>query len=144
MSASSISNRDEQWPWAARALMVLVIAAAVAVVWVTNQLLTERFTQDTRQEAEVRLALYSGNIQGELQRNQVVPQLLARDPTLIGALASEDYSQSSQRLISYREEIAAAGLTMLDASGRVVAATDRSRLGANFRQQPFFIEALRG
>ena len=124
-------------------MMILVIAAAVAVVWVTNQLLTERFTESTRRQAEVRLALYTGNIQGELQRNQVVPQLLARDPTLIAALSSGDFAQSSQRLISYREEIGAAGLLLLDETGRVVASTDRSQLGMSFRQQPFFVDALR-
>ncbi|MGI9394143.1 MAG: cache domain-containing protein, partial [Boseongicola sp.] len=124
-------------------MMILVISTAVAVVWVTNQLLTERFTESTRSRAEVRLALYSGNILSELQRNQIVPQLLARDPTLIGALNSADYSQSSQRLISYREEIRAAGLILLDKTARTVAATDRSLLGSVHRAEPYFVEALR-
>ncbi len=140
---SLLKSDADQSPWPVRAVMIVVIAAAVAVVWVTNQLLTERFTDSTRQQAEVRLALYTGNIQGELQRNQVVPQLLARDQTLIAALSSEDYAQSSQRLISYREEIGAAGLMLLDEGGRVVAATDRSLLGTSYRQQPYFIDALR-
>jgi two-component system, NtrC family, C4-dicarboxylate transport sensor histidine kinase DctB len=50
--------------------------------WVTNLLLTERFTETTRNRAEVRLALYTGNMISELQRNSVVPLLLARDPAL--------------------------------------------------------------
>lgn len=123
--------------------MILVISVAVAVVWVTNQLLTERFIESTRSRAEVRLALYAGNILSELQRNQIVPQLLARDPTLIGALNSADFSQSTQRLISYREEIRAAGLILLDKTARTVAATDRSLLGSVHRAEPYFIEALR-
>ena len=133
----------EQSPWPVRALMILVISAAVSVVWVTNQLLTQRFTESTRSRAEVRLALYSGNILSELQRNQIVPQLLARDPTLIGALNSADFSQSSQRLISYREEIRAAGLILLDKTARTVAATDRSLLGSVHRAEPYFVDALR-
>ena len=40
----------------------------------------------------------------------VVPLLLSRDPALIGALASDDHSQTSQRLIEYRNEIEAASL----------------------------------
>ena len=145
MSDSSSTRKVEvdPAPWAVRAMMILVISAAVAVVWVTNQLLTERFTESTRSRAEVRLALYSGNILSELQRNQIVPQLLARDPTLIGALNSGDFSQSSQRLISYREEIRAAGIILLDDSARTVAATDRSMLGSFHRTQPYFVEALR-
>lgn len=124
-------------------MMIIVISTAVAVVWVTNQLLTERFTDSTRNRAEVRLALYSGNILSELQRNQIVPQLLARDQTLIGALNASDYSQSSQRLISYRDEIGAGGLTLLDATGRAVAVSDRQVLGSLHRSEPYFVEALR-
>ena len=123
--------------------MIVVISTAVAVVWITNQLLTERFTESTRNRAEVRLTLYSGNILSELQRNQIVPQLLARDPTLIGALNSDEFSQSSQRLISYRDEIDAAGLFLLDRSGRAVAVTDRQKLGSQHRSAPYFIDALR-
>ena len=130
-------------PWPVRVMMIIVISAAVAVVWVTNQLLTERFTESTRSRAEVRLALYSGNILSELQRNQIVPQLLARDPSLVGALNSNDFSQSSQRLISYRDEIGAAGLILIDGGGRAVAVTDRQKLGSQHRSEPYFVEALR-
>lgn len=129
--------------WTVRALMILVITVAVAVVWTTNQFLTERFTESTRTRAEVRLALYSGNVLSELQRNQIVPQILTRDAALIGALNSDDYTQSTQRLISYREEIDAAGLILLDETGRTVAATDRNTLGAVHRTAPYFVEALR-
>ncbi|MXQ07670.1 GHKL domain-containing protein [Alphaproteobacteria bacterium GH1-50] len=137
------SGGPDRSAWRIRLFMIAVIAAAVGVVWWTNQLLTERFTESTRSRAEVRLALYSGNIRSELQRSQIVPQLLARDPTLIGALNSADYSQSSQRLISYREEIGAAGLILLDADGRIVAASDRVEIGASRRSAPYFVDALR-
>ena len=123
-------------------MLALIILAAVTVWW-TNLYLTERFTETTRSRAEVRLALYSGNILSELQRNQIVPQLLARDPTLIGALNSADFSQSSQRLIEYRDEIGAEGLLLLDLDGRAVAATDRALLGSMHRAEPYFIDALR-
>ena len=146
MSTSPDSRRTEGpnlGAWRIRAFMIVVITVAVAVVWWTNQLLTERFTESTRSRAEVRLALYSGNIQSELQRSQIVPQLLARDPALIGALNSGDFSQSSQRLISYKEEIGAADLVLLDRDGRTVAASQRSELGTPRRSNPYFIEALR-
>ena len=121
----------------------LVIVVAIATVWWTNQFLTERFTETTRSRAEVRLAHYSGNIRSELQRSQVVPQLLARDPALIRALLSGDFLQSSQRLIEYRDGIAAAGLMLLDRDGRAVAATDRALIGSAHRTAPYFVEASR-
>lgn len=143
--SSRVEKRAETThsPWPFRATMLFFISVAVAIVWVTNQLLTERFTESTRSRAEVRLALYSGNILSELQRNQIVPLLLARDPSLIGALTSGDFSQSSRRLISYKDEIGAAGLMLLDDTGRTVASTDRSELGSQHRTDPYFVEALR-
>jgi len=129
--------------WRVRVLLFGLFLAAAGVVWVTNSLLSERFTAATRSRAEVRLALYSGNVVSELQRASVVPLLLSRDPTLIGALNSGDFTQSSQRLISYVEEIGAAWLLLLDADGRVVAATDRNQIGTNLRSAPYFVEAQR-
>ena len=85
--------------WRVRLAFITFVAIAVAVVWITNQLLTERFTETTRSRAEVRLALYTGNLQSELQRNSAVPLLLSRDPALIGALNSGDFSQTTQRLM---------------------------------------------
>lgn len=129
--------------WRLRVALLLLVAAAAATVWTTNALLTDRFTETTRNRAELRLALYSGNLVSELRRNAIVPQLLARDPALIGALNSDDYSQSSQRLISYIDEIGAASLMLLDETGRTVAASDRNRLGEQHRNTPYFVDALR-
>ncbi|BAQ69661.1 sensor protein [Rhodovulum sulfidophilum] len=129
--------------WFLRLAIFALISTAVATVWTTNAWLTERFTESTRSRAQVRMALYSGNVVSELQRASVVPLLLSRDPTLIRALENVDFSQSSQLLISYVDEIGAASLQLLDDSGRVVAATDRSKIGTNLRSAPFFVEALR-
>ncbi len=123
--------------------MALLLVIAVATVSVTNKLLTDRFTDSTRNRAELRIALYSGNLLAELRQNAIVPQLLARDPALIQALNPADYSLSTQRLISFVEEIGAASLMLYDIDGRAVAATDRNRLGASHRSDAYFVDALR-
>ena len=87
--------------WRVRLAIAGLILFAIGVVLFTNQWLTQRFTETTRSRAELRLALYSGNILTELQRNSVVPLLLARDPELIGALTSGSFALTSQRLISF-------------------------------------------
>ena len=130
--------------WRVRLSLALLLILAVVTISVTNRLLTDRFTETTRNRAELRLALYSGNLLSELRQNAIVPQLLARDPTLIGALNSGDYSQSTQRLISFVEEIGAASLVLHDSDGRTVAATDRNRLGQSSRSAAHFVNALRG
>jgi len=130
-------------PWRARFFLFGLIVLAGVTVFLSNRFLTDRFTETTRNRAELRLALYSGNILSELRRNSIVPQLLARDPALIGALNSNDFTNSTQRLISFVEEIGAASLMLLDSDGRSVAATDRNRLQSLHRSDQYFVDALR-
>lgn len=129
--------------WRVRIVLVMLIALAVSIVLFTNRLLTDRFTENTRNRAELRLVLYSGNLLSELRQNAIVPQLLARDPTLISALNTGDYAQSTQRLISFLDEIGAASLTLLDKDGRTVAATTRNSLGQSLGQAPYYVDAVR-
>jgi len=127
----------------ARAALGAVLLLAIGVIWFTNELLTERFTEFNRKRGELRMTLYSNSIVSELQRNSVVPLLLSRDPVIIDALNNSDYVATSQRLISLREEIGAASLRLLDEGGRTVASTDRRELGVQHRNTPFFVDALR-
>ncbi|MGR3622473.1 ATP-binding protein [Pseudophaeobacter sp.] len=136
-------SRSGAVPWQARLALVLFMAVAAATVWVTNQQLTHRFTDSTRNRGELRLALYSGNLVSELRRHAIVPQLLARDQVLIAALQSQDFSLSTQRLISFVDEIGAASIMLMARDGRTVAATNRNRLGENHRNAPYFIDAAR-
>ncbi|SDX19342.1 sensor histidine kinase [Roseicitreum antarcticum] len=126
-----------------RAVVGLLVVVAAAVVWVTNGWLTDSFTDATRNRAELRLVLYSGNIQSELQRNTVVPLLLARDPDLIAALREDNYATTSQRLIQVQTEIGAAAIELLDRNGRTVAATDRNNLGGVHATDQNFVDARR-
>lgn len=134
---------DRRLRWAMRAGLGLVLVMSAVVVSITNLWLTERFTEDTRSRAELRLSLYANAIVSEVQRNSTVPLLLSRDPVMIGALNSGDYVATSQRLISLRDEIGAASLMLVDDNGRIVAATDRTRLGGSLRNTPSYVEALR-
>ncbi|SEQ22489.1 two-component system, NtrC family, C4-dicarboxylate transport sensor histidine kinase DctB [Loktanella sp. DSM 29012] len=129
--------------WRLRLAVIALCLLGAGTIYVTNILLTERFTESTRNRAEVRLTLFVANLMSELQRNSIVPQLLARDPALIAALENGDFSLSTQRLLSFVDEIGAASLMLLDRDGRVVAATDRNRLGESFRSAPQFVNAMR-
>ncbi len=129
--------------WLLRGVALAVIAVAAAVIWYTNAFLTQSFTEATRGRAEVRLALYTGNILSELQRTSVVPLLLARDPSLAGSLTGGEYSMTSQKLISAQAEIGAASIQLLDMNGRTVAATDRNKIGTTLSASPQYVEALR-
>ncbi len=128
--------------WQMRGALALLMMVAVVTIYVTNMWLTERFTESTQQRSQLRLALYTGNLVSEVQRSAIVPQFLARDPALIGALNSADYQQTSQRLLSFAEETNLKGLFLLDSEGRVVAASDRGRLGADLRDAAYFMQTI--
>nr|WP_244519280.1 ATP-binding protein [Paracoccus alcaliphilus] len=123
--------------------MALFFLLAAGATWTTNAWLTERFSENTRVRAELRLALYSGNLISDLQRTSVVPLLLARDPALIGSLNSNEFSTTSARLIAAQKEIGAASIRLLDASGRTVGSTDRYQIGKTQVTAPYFVDALR-
>ncbi len=128
--------------WRVRAALSVFLLVAVVTVVVTNWLLTARFTETTRNDAELELARHSGALTAELRQQRVVPQLLARDATLSTALASGDHAQSTQRLFDFVDEIGAASLILLDETGRVVASTNRSLLGTPYADQTFFQQAM--
>ena len=112
-------------------------------LYLSNSYFTTRFTENARIDAAVRSTLYAGNIAAALEKQSVVPLILSRDRTLISALQSKDYQNTSQRLITFLEEIQAAGVMLLDAEGRVVAASERRFLGQVLLDLPYVTAALR-
>ncbi|SUZ30990.1 C4-dicarboxylate transport sensor protein DctB [Roseibaca ekhonensis] len=128
--------------WGRAAVFALVVVAAVST-WFLNGWLSTNFTEATRNRAELRLVLYSGNIQSELQRNSVVPLLLARDPVIADALRDSNFATISQRLIDLQNEIGAASIELLDQNGRTVGATDRNILGTMRSSDAVFVDARR-
>ena len=122
--------------------MVLILLA-IGVVLTTNRWLSERFTETTRNRAELRLALYSGNIVSELQRTSVVPLLLADDPAIRDALVKGNFTGTTLRLIEVQKEIGVASIMLLDRNGAAVGATNRNALGSIHRTAPYFVDAVR-
>ena len=147
MQDAGLPTNDTDAPpgisWRVKLVAALLVLLAVGVVLVTNRWLSERFTETTRNRAELRLALYSGNMVSELQRTSVVPLLLAGDPALVEALKTRDFSRTSQKLIRVQSEIGVASILLIDGDARTVAATNRNLLGTNHRGTPYFVEAQR-
>lgn len=123
--------------------VIFLTLIAISVLWFSNLYLTQYFTQSTRTTAERQLSLYSGRVISELQRSAVVPLLLSRDTTLIAALNTADFVASSQRLISYQDDIGAKEIFLLDAEGRTVASSNRTELGVILNDTPVFVAAAR-
>ncbi|WP_103255537.1 sensor histidine kinase [Tabrizicola aquatica] len=140
---SPLSSAAPGLSWRVKLVVGLLVLLAVAIVLVSNRLLTDRYTADTRSRAEVRLALYTGNLMSELQRTSVVPLLLASDPELVQALRDGNFSATSAKLIALQAQIGVASIRLLDADGRTVGATNRNVLGTSQRNESYFVEAQR-
>jgi two-component system C4-dicarboxylate transport sensor histidine kinase DctB len=107
-----------------RALALASVAGMVLIIWASHSYFTRAFSEEQRADATVRATLYAGAIQSAMQRHAVIPLLLSRDPILILALRSGAYEGAEERLTSFREEIGAGSIFLLDTEGRIVAASD--------------------
>ncbi len=114
-----------------------------AILWFSNNYFQTRFTESARIDAAVRSTLYSGNIAAALEKQQVVPLILAKDQTLITALQSNSFQNTSQHLISFLEETGAASVVLLDKDGRTVASSDRRLIGTDLSERSYYSSALR-
>lgn len=113
------------------------------VLWASTSFLTDRFTAEQREKSLQRAGLYASTISATLQRNAYVPLLLSRDQALIYALLTDDYSATSSRLISFKEDLSAASIMLMDINGLVVAATDPRDIFVKEESPGFFVRALR-
>ena len=105
-SSRPATTRARRPSWQVRLVVLALLAFAAATLWLTNRVLTDRFTLSMRNQAELRLALYGSNVISELQRASIVPQILAQDPEVIWALRASDFSDITARFSGFVEEIA--------------------------------------
>ncbi|WP_235868588.1 sensor histidine kinase [Meridianimarinicoccus zhengii] len=126
-----------------RLALVALVVVALIVITITVVVLGQRREATLRNQAELRLTLFAGNVMSELRRSSIVPQLLSRDPVLANALETRDFSQTSARLIEARDEIGVTRLMLLDRDGRAVASSERGDIGTEHRNAPYVVEALR-
>jgi two-component system C4-dicarboxylate transport sensor histidine kinase DctB len=129
-----------------RLIQILVwvgLLLTVLLLWASTSFLTDRFTTEQREKSLQRAGLYASTISATLQRNAYVPLLLSRDQTLIYALITGDYSATSTRLISFKEDLSAASIILMDINGLVVAATEPRDIFVEEERPRFFIRALR-
>ncbi len=94
------------------------------VIWASQIYLTRSFSESQQTDATLRATLYAGSIQSAMQRHSVVPLLLSRDPILMIALRTGQFEEAEARLTDFREEIGAGSIFLLDAGGKIVAASD--------------------
>jgi len=141
-SSKTAKTRARRPSWQVRLVVLALLAFAAATLWLTNRVLTDRFTLSMRNQAELRLALYGSNVMSELQRASIVPQILAQDSEVIWALRASDFSDITARFSGFVEEIGAVSLVLADLQGRVVASTHGEVIGLSHLAQSYFTAAM--
>ena len=144
MIPQQANEPSRRWPnLIVRLGVILLIISTITIILLSNLYLTQNYSQVKRTEAERELSLYSGRLISEFQRISVVPLLLSRDTGFISDINTKDYQLTSQRIITFSDEIRVKSITLLERFGRIVASSDRSDLGQNLRGQNFFFNAMR-
>ena len=112
MIPQQANEPSRRWPnLIVRLGVILLIISTITIILLSNLYLTQNYSQVKRTEAERELSLYSGRLISELQRISVVPLLLSRDTGLISDINTKDYQLTSQRLITFSDEIRVKSIT---------------------------------
>lgn len=130
----------------------LALAAATAVVLLTQAWAESHFLEETRTRAAAKLDLYASNLSGALGKYQSVPKLLAlhsdvvelfehpRDPAL--QARANQLTETVNRLTGAEDTY------FMDAAGMTFAASnwasDTPFVGHNFSFRPYFQHAMQG
>ncbi len=99
-----------------------------------------------------QLRLYASHLQGELQRFEKLPGLIATHPRLLQVLQDPDDVEAVEGLNHYLQEInstsGGADIYLMDRSGLTLAASnwqgERPFVGRNFSFRPYFQQAMEG
>ncbi|WP_233440407.1 sensor histidine kinase [Modicisalibacter coralii] len=132
---------------------LLIASGAVliaAVLWWVWHWQFDNALRESRRHAEARLALYTSSLDGALERFTYLPDLLARQPLVRGALADRPavIRRVNRHLERVAERSGAEAIYLMDRRGLTLAAsnhaTPASFIGHRYEYRPYFRAAIEG
>ena len=119
--------------WTGQHKQKLIIFVLVVLFFVTLIMskfwFSERFSETIKTQSDLRVSRHASAISNELKKNQIIPFLLSQDPSIINSLKINEFSEVSDRLTHFGDEIGLGGLQLLDRYGNLVASS--TLLGVN-------------
>ena len=108
-----------------RAGLLASVVGMALVIWASHVYLTRAFSEDQNADATVRATLYAGSIQSHdaAPFGGAAAALPRPDPDP-GAAVRASTTAPRSGSASFKEEIGAGSIFLLDAEGRIVAASD--------------------
>lgn len=130
----------------------LVLLGLVLVLWQAAHWSRQLALENLQQQSQHQLRLFVANLQGQLEKYEFLPELLATNSLLINFLQHPDDVESINALNRYLETINkvanASDTYLMNADGWTIAASnwlsERPFIGRNFAYRPYFQEAMKG
>ena len=137
-----------QYRW----MVPLSLTAYLLLVWQVTLQVQQTAMDEIAATGSSQLNLYATHLQGELQRFEKLPALIATHPRLLGVLQDPDDGDAVDGLNRYLEEInqstGAADTYLMNGDGLTLAASnwrsERPFVGRNFAFRPYFQQAIAG
>ncbi|MBQ0946289.1 sensor histidine kinase [Ideonella sp. 4Y16] len=129
-------------------VLLLALALVGAAAWAGYAASTRRGTDALRAEAKHQLDLFASVVQGMVRRLEYVPATLQLHPDVLALLRQPADAARQQAAGDYLRRLNAhlgsASVHVLDASGRVIGASDPALLDEDLSFRPYFQEAMAG
>jgi two-component system C4-dicarboxylate transport sensor histidine kinase DctB len=134
-------------------LFIIALALVLCfLVWQTASWTKQTSLSVLEEQARNQLRLYVSNLQGQLQKFEFLPELLATNKRLVYLLQNPADRERTEALNRYLESINsianASDTYLMDAEGLTIAASnwqsERPFVGRNFSYRPYFKEAMKG
>ena len=138
----SLENSLSRNPIKARVFLFSLSVLFVVLLVATNSFFTSKYSNDIKQEGEIRLTQNERNIVSELQKNSVIPQFLVRDQSIWNALLSNNFSSLPQMFFEFIDEISIESITLMDRTGQIVAVAGKENLNVNSSNKIIFNTAI--
>lgn len=139
--------------WRQRPKMVLLLLFVMAfALWQVGSWKREAVLDELEESSRQELRRYVLHLQGQLEKYEFLPGVLASNKSLVHLLLNPDDSESIEALNLYLETLNKLTGTLdtylMDAEGLTIAAsnwaTEKPFVGRNFSYRPYFQEAMRG
>ncbi len=142
-------------PTLRRALLIALAIGLPVVALVSGHWAAVWARADLLAASQGALELFRANLASEVDKNEAVPFLLARDHDVVALLATPALTTASalterlnRKLEDIQNAIHAAALYVMDTKGLTIAASnwnsDASFIGQNFNYRPYFHAAMAG
>ena len=130
----------------------LVLLGLGLVLWQTAHWSRQLALETLQQKSQHQLRLFVANLEGQLEKYEFLPELLATNSLLVNFLHNPGDLESINALNRYLETINkvanASDTYLMNAEGWTIAASnwlsERPFIGRNFAYRPYFQEAMKG